>query len=106
MAEGSVAGCFVTRIVIDPDELNRFAGLAMEAAEDYGSRAAALRAYDMVPMPPEVASVVADGLARVAANIDALSASLYAEAALLRARAAVLDPVLRRYLPSPGEQPG
>ena len=97
MAE-RVEGRLVTRIVIDPDELDRFAGLALEAAEDYASRASALRSHEEIPMPPEFAGVVADGVARVASTIDSLAASLYAEAVTLRARAAVLDPVLRRYL--------
>ena len=88
----------MTRIVVDPDELDRFAGLAIQAADDYGSRATALRSLEPVTMPPDVASVVADGISRVATNVDALAAGLYAEAMMLRTRAAVLDPVLRRYL--------
>ncbi len=97
----------MTRIVVDPEELDRFAALALEAAEDYASRALALRAYEVVPMPPDIASVVFDGMARIASNLDALSASLYAEAAMLRARAAALDPLLRRYLvPGRAAPPG
>lgn len=88
----------MTRIVVDPGELDRFAGLAVQAADDYGARATALRTLEPVPMPPDVATAIADGLSRVASNIDALSAALYAEAMMLRTRAAVLDPVLRRYL--------
>jgi hypothetical protein len=97
----------VTRIVVDPEELDRFAGLATQAADEYGSRASALRSLGPVTMPPDVAATVADAVARVASNLDALSAGLYAEAMMLRARAAVLDPVLRRYLVTgPAEQPG
>lgn len=97
----------MTRIVVDPDELDRFAGLAIQAADDYGSRATSLRNLEPVAMPPDVASVIADGVARVAGNVDALAAGLYAEAMMLRARAAVLDPVLRRYLSTgPAGRPG
>lgn len=90
----------MTRIVIDPDELDRFAALSVEAAEDYASRAEMLRALEMTPLPPEVASVVGDGIARVATTLDGLSAALHAEALVLRARAGALDPILRRYLVS------
>lgn len=88
----------MTRIVVDPDELDRFAGLAIQAADDYGARATSLRSLEPVAMPPDVASVIAEGIARAATNVDALAAGLYAEAMMLRTRAAVLDPVLRRYL--------
>ena len=97
----------MTRIVVDPDELNRFAGLALDAADDYAGRASSLRAHAPVAMPPEVAGAIADGIARVAGDIDALATSLYAEAILLRSRAAILDPALRRYLsPGTAAQPG
>ena len=91
----------MARIVIDPDELDRFAVLVSEAADDYGARSGALRTLQTIPMPPEVAAAVADGVARVATDLDRLSTSLYAEAVMLRARAALLDPVRRRFL-SPG----
>ena len=86
------------RIVLDPDELNRFAALTSEAADDYASRAARLRATEIPPMPGEVASSTLDALGRIAGDLEALSANLFAEALVLRARAAALDPVLRRYL--------
>lgn len=88
----------MTRIVIDPDELNRFAALSVEAAEDYGERAEMLRAFEVTALPAEIASVVGDGIARVASTLDGLSAALHAEALVLRARAGALDPILRRYL--------
>jgi len=88
------------RIVIDPDELNRFAAFATEAADDYGMRASRITALEIPPMPREVAAVVADALGRVAADLTDLSAGLYAEATLLRTRAALLDPVVSRYLPA------
>lgn len=96
----------MTRIVVDPNELERFAGLAVEAAEDYESCAAALGNLEHVSMPPDMATIV-NGVVRIAADVDALSAFLYAEAMMVRTRAAVLDPLLRRYLVSrPTEPPG
>ena len=86
------------RIVLDPDELNRFAAFTEEAADDHGTRAARLAAQELPPMPGEVAVLVGDALARVADDLTTLSASLYAEALLLRARAAALDPAVRPYL--------
>lgn len=97
----------MTRIVVDPVELDRFAGLAVEAADDYATRASALRNHEPVAMPPEVAGTITDAIANVAANLDVLATSLYAEALLLRSRAAILDPALRRYLSARTDgQPG
>ena len=86
------------RIVLDPDELNRFAAFVVEAADDHADCAARLRALDMPPMPPDVGSSVAAGIGDVARSLDALSTGLYGEALVLRARASALDPVLRGYL--------
>lgn len=96
----------MTRIVVDPEELDRFAALSAQAADDYAARAASLRNLEVIPMPPEVAGAIADGIARVASDIETLAASLYAEATLLRVRAAVLDPLLRRYLDGPVARSG
>ena len=86
------------RIVLDPEELNRFAAFVAEAADDHGERATRLRALESPSMPDEVASIVTHALSRVASDLEALSAGLYAEALGLRVRAAALDPVLRTYL--------
>jgi len=86
------------RIVVDPEELNRFAAFVMEAADDHAARAGRIAGLDMPAMPTEVASVVADSVKRVADDLTNLSAGLYGEALLLRARAAALDPVLSRYV--------
>lgn len=86
------------RIVLDPDELNRFAAFVVEAADDHADCAARLRAFEMPAMPPDVESAVTEGLGRVARDLEGLSTGLYGEALVLRARAAALDPVLRGYL--------
>ena len=88
------------RIVLDPGELDRFAGFLVDSADDHGSRGARLRAMamELPAMPPEVASSVRAGVERVARDLEGLSGSLYAEALVLRARAAALDPALRRFL--------
>lgn len=86
------------RIVIDPEELNRFAAFVVEAADDHAARAARLRGLESPSMPPDIASSTAAGIAKVASDLEGLSAGLYAEALALRARAAVFDPALRRYL--------
>ena len=97
----------MTRIVLDPEELNRFAAVAAEAADDHGSRASRLRAMEVPPMPQDVASIIHHELLRVSGVLDALAANLYAEGLVLRARAAALDPVLSRYLTARvGAQPG
>ena len=88
----------MTRIVLDPDELHRFSGLAVEAADDHSARAGRLRALDMPAMPPEVESVVAHALGRVVADLEGVAAGLYAEAMLLKIRASVLEPALSRFL--------
>ena len=97
----------MTRIVLDPDELNRFAAVAAEAADDHASRASRLSALEVPPMPQDVAAVVRNELLRVSGVLDALATNLYAEALVLRARAAALDPVLSRFLTARvGAQPG
>ena len=88
----------MTRIVLDPEELNRFAAFSADAADDYSARAARVRSLEVPPMPPEVASIVQNELLRVSSTLEGLAANLYAEALVLRARAAALDPALRRYL--------
>ena len=88
----------MTRIVLDPDELHRFSGLAVEAADDHSARAGRLRTVEMPEMPPEVGTVVAGALGRVAADLEEVASGLYAEAMLLRIRAAVLEPALMRSL--------
>lgn len=93
------------RIVVDPEELTRFAAFAVEAADDHAARAGRIASLDIPAMPAEVASVVTAALAGVADDLTALSASLYGEALLLRLRASVLDPMVNRHLmgglPSP-----
>lgn len=86
------------RIVVDPKELNRFAAFVVEAADDHVARANRLRALESPSMPGDIAATVADGIGRVASDLENLSSGLYAQAFALRARAAVLDPLLRRYL--------
>jgi len=86
------------RIVVDPDELNRFAALAVEAADDHAASSERLARLELPAMPPEVTLLVSDALGRVASDLRDLSTVLYAEALVLRARAAALDPALRRYL--------
>ena len=88
----------MTRIAIDPEELGRFAGLTVEAADDYSSRAARLRGTDRPPMPPDIAATVNDALHRIAGSLDHLAMALYGEALVLRTRAAVFDPATRSYV--------
>lgn len=86
------------RIVLDPEELNRFAAFVVEAADDHAERATRLRALESPPMPEGFAATVDHAIERVAADLEALSAGLYAEALGLRVRAAALNPVLRTYV--------
>lgn len=88
----------MTRIVLDPDELDRFSGFAVEAADDHAARVGRLRALDIPAMPSEVESVIVDAIGRVAADLEEVTSGLYAEAMMLRIRAAVLEPALRRFL--------
>ncbi len=86
------------RIVVDPEELNRFAALAVEAADDDAALADRLAATELPPMPYELASPLTDALARVVSDLEDLSTTLYAEALMLRARAGTLDPTVRPFL--------
>ena len=88
----------MTRIVVNPNELNRFAAIVSEAADDHAARAARLRAMGLPEMPPDVAALARDSLGRIADDLDGLTTSLYAEALVLRSRAGILDPVVRPFL--------
>ena len=97
----------MTRIVLDPEELDRFSGFAVEAADDHAGRASRLRSLAMPAMPPETEAVILDAIGRVAADLDHVADGLYAEAMLLRMRASVLEPMLRRFLVGRSDaQPG
>lgn len=95
----------MTRIVLDPEELERFSGFAVEAADDHSARATRLRSLGLPAMPPEVETVIGDAIGRVAADLDAVAGGLYAEAMLLRIRASVLEPTLRRFLMGRSDAP-
>ncbi len=95
------------RIVIDPEELNRFAAFNAEAADDHATRAGRLRTVDIPPMPPEVERLVRGELDRIATVLDVVATTLYAEALMSRSRAGMLDPTISRYLiGSLGARPG
>ena len=88
----------MTRIVLDPGELDRFAGFAAEAADDHAARAARFRSMELPEMPADAAALAGEGLSRIADDLDRLATTLYAEALMLRSRAGLLDPAVRPYL--------
>ena len=79
----------MTRIVIDPDQLYRVAGLMTEAADDYSERARQLRTRALPAMPAAVLANVEPAVGSVAHSLDDAAARLDAEAVLLRLRAAI-----------------
>ena len=88
----------MTRIALDPEELNRFAALAVEAADDYSARATRLRGTELPPMPADIAVAVNEALQRIGADVDQLATALYGEALILRTRASAVDPVVRGFI--------
>ena len=81
----------MTRIVLDPNELNRVAGYITEAAVSYSEIASSLQQRDLPEMPETLTAAVGAGLTRVAERLDDLGGRLDASAHLLRTRAAVVD---------------
>ena len=81
----------MTRIVLDPNELNRVAGYITEAAVSYADIASSLQHRDLPEMPETLGAAVGAGLARAAARLDDLGGRLEASAVLLQTRAAVVE---------------
>ena len=81
----------MTRVVLDPGELNRVADQVDEAATAYLEIGRGVTDRVLPAMPAPIADAIASGLATAGARLEDLSSKLNAQAYLLRTRAAIVE---------------